>query len=359
MKLSYDDKRHTYRLNGTMVKGVTSVAGVLDDTYNLQKWGQRMVVLGMSRDTSLAERVKEYGDDRDALDRVAADALTKAGAHEGAERGTAIHGILERYDRGEPVNTEKSLRYVSAEEAEATCAAYQKLLDGAGLKIVPEYIERIVVQEKPFPMAGRFDRLVKRTRDGKLAVLDIKSSENAIEYPHKTAIQLAAYANAPLLAGDLPEEGGVTEEFSKMPENIDKKHGYVIVPDPNNMRIVKIDLVQAGEVLRKYIPGALDWRKASGLVEELGTIQVEDATAPANEDRTAWIRGRLKMLTMVDDTEEAKAMVALKWPAGVATKGPWTENEIDLLDALLIEVETQASAGFPIRDPALNGMKAA
>src|SRR5436190_360411 len=140
MELSYSDKAHAYWLDGERCKGVTTIAKIPDDTYNLDKWGKRMVALGMAKDDSLKERALAHHDDRDQLNDVAEDALRAAKAHQAAARGTAIHRILERHDLGEEI--------IDTPENRAFRAAYDKALEGAGLTVVPKYVERIVVHPK-------------------------------------------------------------------------------------------------------------------------------------------------------------------------------------------------------------------
>lgn len=351
MKLSYNDRQHAYWLDGARCKGVTSVAGIPDDTYNLQQWAKRTVALGMAVDTSLSERALAHHDDKRELGYVAEDAMRAAKAHEAADRGTAVHRVLERHDLGENI--------IDTPQSRALRAAYDKALDAAGLVVVPEYVERIVVYPE-HKIAGRFDRLMRRRRDGKLVIADVKTGSGAVKYPHKTAVQLALYANAPLMAGDIPRDGGDTEDFEKLPDKIDMRWGYIIfAPSSDAIEVVKIDIARGWSKGWKAAQLALDWRKQGDLVVPVGTTSVADLTAPASDERVAWIRGRIEVLKMVDDVDAAKRMTALLWPQGVSGKGPWTEADVDLVDEVLARVEKASSAGFPMADPAHEGMKAA
>lgn len=358
MKLKYNDRWHSYHLNGTRCKGVTNVAGIPDDTYNLQNWQKRMVALGMALPDSkpLHERALAHFDDKSALGDVAEDAMRAAKAHDAAARGTAIHRTLERHDLGGEL--------IDTPESRALRAAYDKALDAAGLIVLPEYIERVVVHDKHF-IAGRFDRLFRRKRDGKLVVGDIKSGENAIKYPHKTAVQLALYANAPLLAGPIPGSGGETETFEKFPET-DKKWAYVVfTPDANHVAVHKIDIAKGWKAFNRAILPTLEWRKEANLIQVVGTVEVDDLMGPAPEERVTWIKGRLQLLAIVDNADRAKQLVALRWPASVpkpkdvkAGAAGWSEQDIDELDAVLTSVEDDVSAGFAPSDPTRERMAA-
>jgi hypothetical protein len=362
MKLSYNDRQHAYWLDGERCKGVSTIAKVPDDTYNLTQWGKRMVALGMSidatRDGDLAERALAHHDDRDALNGVAEDALRAAKAHEAAARGTAIHRVLERHDLGETI--------IDTPHSRALRAAYDKALTAAGLSVVPEYVERIVVHQKPLLVAGRFDRIFKRKRDGKFVIGDIKSGSNAVKYPQSTSVQLAMYANAPLLAGHIPGSGGETEEFEKMPEKIDLKRAYIVhAPDPDHVEVVEIDIAGGYDVYKKAIVPILAWRARKDLIKPIGITSVLDLEAPADLERVEWIFARLRIIREFTDAS-AREMTAALWPQGVPTAkrvtagdGVWSENDVDLLDEMLATVEKQWSTPFAELDPARKDQKAA
>jgi hypothetical protein len=353
-KLSYSDSSHAYWVNGTRAKGVTSVAGLLDDTYNLQQWVKRNVALGMALDESLAQRAIAYHQDKGALGDVAEDALRAAKAHQAAERGSAIHRTLEAHDLGEAI--------IDTEANRALRRAYDKALESAGLIVVPEYVERIVLYPTQM-IAGRFDRIFKRRRDGKYVIGDIKSGASAVKYPHKTAIQLALYANAPWMAAPIPSWGGKTEEFEHLPDKLDLKWAYVIyTPDEHTVEVLKIEISHAFDMVKKSIFPALEWRKRDDLITSVGSTSVDEVNAPATEERVAWIKGRLQLVTMLDEAEKAKTLCASRWPEGVGKpKDPnvvWSEADVDALDQMLQTVEKDCSMPFPIADPGHKNMNA-
>jgi hypothetical protein len=343
MKLSYNDNHHAYWLDGSRCKGVSTIAKVPDDTYNLVQWGKRTVALGMALNPSLAERAVAHHDDKSELNKIAEDALRAARANEAADRGTAIHRLLERFDLGEDV--------IETDETRAWRAAYNKALAAAGLTVVDEYVERIVVYPGP-RIAGRFDRIYRRKRDGKLVIGDVKSGTNAVRYPHSTAIQLALYANAPLMAGPIPRDGGSTEDFSSMPEKLDLKWGYIVhAPEAEKVEVLKVDIAAAWKLTQTAVFNILEWRKRTDLIAPISSIDIEDPDRVADEDRTAWIHGRLNIIKHL--APAAKEAVVNAWPHGVAPKGPWSDNDVDQLDQMLALVEKNYSASFPIEDPAI------
>lgn len=79
----------------------TTYVGVLEDTYNLARWQQRMVAIGLSRRPDLVLAAHAHHDDKEELNKVVAAALDAAAAGAAAGIGTALHRITERMDRGE------------------------------------------------------------------------------------------------------------------------------------------------------------------------------------------------------------------------------------------------------------------
>ena len=111
----------------------TTFIDVLDDKSNLQKWGERNVLIGVAIDPSFLEQVpsltavmnsadmdckhtraerSEPNHDcascrakeaKDALTRKAESAKVIAGSEEKADKGTFLHGLSELVDEGEPL----------------------------------------------------------------------------------------------------------------------------------------------------------------------------------------------------------------------------------------------------------------
>lgn len=347
MKLTYNDSNHSYFLEGKRCKSVTTIAKIPDDTYSLDQWRKRMVVMGLALTPALVERAAAHYDDRDQLGRIAEEAMTAAKAHEASGRGTAAHRIAERHDLDQMI--------VDTPFARAVRNAWQKALDGAGLDIVPEYIERIVVYPD-LKIAGRFDRIARRRSDGRLVMLDLKTGANAAKYPHAIAVQLALYVNAQYLAGPIPNEGGSTEEFTKLPTDLDRKWGVIVhMPTDDTVEVHKVNIEAGWDIARNVVFPILKWRARRDLTKTVGSTLVADPSGEAPSERVDWLRGRLSLIGMVDG---ARDVVASRWPLGVAPRGPWSDADIDELDTMLVTVEADASAGFPTRDPALADVKA-
>jgi hypothetical protein len=263
MKLRYNDDQHAYWLDGVRCKGVTTVAKIPDDLYRLQQWEKRQVAIGLATTPKLLEGVAAHLDERDMLDRLCNQAKEAAGANDGSDRGRNAHKIIERHNRG--------LAVVETPLSLSILAGFEEVLEAAGLEIVPEYIERFVVYPKE-RIAGRFDQIVRRKSDGRLVMLDYKSGLRAIDYPHSIAIQLALYANAPCMAGELNVRGE-TEKFEPMPE-LDKETAIIVaLPEDGIPQAVEIDIEAGWKAAEKLCFLTLKWRSKQDLVRPLAALK--------------------------------------------------------------------------------------
>lgn len=159
----------------------TTFIDVLDDKFNLQRWMQRMVALGLATRPDLLLAVSAHKDDKRKLDDICAEAREASAASAAATTGTALHALTELIDRGEtlpplPAGAKASL------DAYAAATAHLKML----------HIERFLVLDT-MKIGGTPDRIVKDAGDIKIA--DTKTG--SIEYGAlKIAMQLAVYSRS-------------------------------------------------------------------------------------------------------------------------------------------------------------------
>lgn len=345
MKLRFDEPKHAYWLSvdgGRMsrCKGVTTVAGIPDDKWALEQWKSRTIVQGLAIEPELLHEAKKNPDDRDALQLTAERALRAARAHDKADRGTQLHHVLEMHDLGEIAEIQS---HVPAAEARAIRSAWDKALKEAKITLDEDLIERILV----FPqlrIAGRMDRFVQVGRAKSRTCLDIKSGK--IEYPHKIAIQLGAYANATQMAGVLDADG-VTETFTDLPE-MDRKIALIAhIPRPGEIEIHKIDIAEGWKAFNEICVKTIKWREQKSLVKPFISVEIEDPEGPASEDEIAGIKKRLKAISEASDM--AKRICLARWPSKIAKpkqSSEWTAADIDSLDHVLFTVERDASVSF-------------
>jgi hypothetical protein len=161
----------------------TTFVGSIEDTYNLSKWQQRMVALGLADRRDLQLAVAAHREDAGRLNQICEDALEAAKGHAAATTGTALHAITETYDRGHKVG-------ILPDDAKADLDAYV----AATKDLKPIHIEQFMVQD-PLKVGGTPDRISKYAVDGKRYVTDLKTG--SIEHGYlKIAAQLAMYARS-------------------------------------------------------------------------------------------------------------------------------------------------------------------
>ncbi len=282
MKLRFDERNHGYWLDGKRCKSVTTVAKIPDDLYRLQQWEKRQVAIGLASSKDLLQAVAAHSNDADVLNGLCDKAKEVAGANRGATRGTAAHRITELSDQGHHI--------IPSDLATSILGSWKDVLLTAGLEVIPELMERVVV----FPeqrLCGKFDRICRmrvvgigsicsahqvpmvtcpRCNPSTLVMVDLKSGDRAIQYPHAIAVQLALYANAPFMAGPLDAKGQ-TEVFEPLPA-LRKDYAIVIhIPEVGKAQAVKIDIAQGWATAQEICFPTIRWRalRAEDLVQAL------------------------------------------------------------------------------------------
>ncbi|MEV0151563.1 MULTISPECIES: hypothetical protein [unclassified Nonomuraea] len=166
----------------------TTLAKALEDTYNLEVWGMRMVAKGMAlRPDLLALAASlDVEADKKRLNQVAKDAKEAAGGSSGANMGTALHAMTEKLDAGEEVSPGPFAREL---------AAYRATMAAEGLTVLPRYSERIICVPS-LDVAGRLDKLTETVGSRLYQVSDLKSQKSMDFGGVSIAIQLSLYAHA-------------------------------------------------------------------------------------------------------------------------------------------------------------------
>lgn len=248
MKLKYNDKAHGYWLDGKRTKSVTAITSLPEDKTFLDRWKMRQLVIGLARQPELLKDFDE-DDKRAGYDLVAA-ANDVAGTWDSASYGTAVHDITERGDRGEDLDAVDAVTY----------ALWCELLDRAGLDVIPEYIEGVVVHVEQ-RICGRFDRYARRRSDGAVVCVDLKTGKDVAGYPHSICVQLAMYVNADCRCDIGPKGDGETEEFFSLPAGLDRKVGYVIhMPQEGEPGVYTVNLLLGWACAQQIIFPGLRWR---------------------------------------------------------------------------------------------------
>lgn len=281
----------------------TNLAKVLAETEALQRWGERMVVQGLVSQDDLLERARKTSfEDRRGLDRIARAAKDAAGAWTRANQGTSLHKLTERVDRGE----------ISPEDVGppwgGIVRAYANALSTAGIKILPEYIERSVII-KQFKVAGTFDRVVEMP-NGELWIGDIKSGRTLDYSWGEIAIQLALYAHADVIY-DFAQE-----RFLPMPEVSQTQALIMYIPvEATGCTLYRVNIAHGWEaaLLAEKVK---NWRKFKGLSEALTSVPVELDGLPRK-----WV----ERIAKARDSAEMSAI----WREATAL-GEWTDALTEL-----------------------------
>jgi hypothetical protein len=170
---------------------VTTLSSALANTYGLELWKLRQVALGMSRREdllSLAASCTNTDKDKKTLNKIAREALEAAGSSRGANLGTAFHKLAEQWDEGQRIpHVRGDSRYA--------LERYAGLLIRKGVKVVPEYTERIVCNTT-YGVCGTLDRVVQWDGHDGLTIMDLKSQKDLSYSGNEITIQQACYATA-------------------------------------------------------------------------------------------------------------------------------------------------------------------
>lgn len=260
MKLKYNDKAHGYWLDGKRTKSVTAITSLPEDKTFLDRWKMRQVVIGLARQPELLAGFDETSPKSEGYD-IVEKANDVAGTWDGATYGTAVHDITERGDRGEQLDAVD----------EATYAVWRELLDLAGLEIIPELIEGVVVHVEQ-RICGRFDRFARRRADGAVVCVDLKTGSSVADYPHSMCVQLAMYVNADYRCDIGPKGDGETSEFFELPADLDRREGYIIhMPQDGEPGVYAVNLLLGWACAQQIVFPALRWRamKKASLIRKV------------------------------------------------------------------------------------------
>lgn len=232
---------HPERRTLTGFTRASTIAKILDDTYGLDKWQKRNILLGVVNDPSLireAAKAVENEAKAGVFDAIAENAQIAAGSAEARELGTAVHAWAEAVDHGTIMVHEVPHLF------RIHVMQYLQALARHAIAPMPEYTERIVYNSDA-EAVGTLDRIYM-CPDGTLALGDVKTSKS-LEYSYLSyAIQLRIYQSADYM---LSLDG---KRWEPMPQLRDDFAILAHVPsnDPHKSSLVTFDLKVADTALR-------------------------------------------------------------------------------------------------------------
>lgn len=245
---------------------VTTFAKILADTYNLERWSQRMTAKGLANRADLLAQVAAASiEDKDTLNRIVEEAKEAAGSSVGRNLGSALHSFTERIDRGEP-------NVVAPAPLDLDLDAYRQAMTAAGVKAIPGLIERVVVVPA-VEVAGTFDRILTCDQWALPRIGDVKSAQEMYGWL-EVAIQLACYAHATSIY-DLRDQ-----THQPMPE-VDQEVAVVmhLPAGKGTCTLYEVDIT-AGWEMAQIAAEVRDARKRKDFARVL-TQATLSATAPA------------------------------------------------------------------------------
>jgi len=305
----------------------TTVAGAVDDTAGLQKWMKRQTALGMAMRPDLVAAVATCDpDDKQALGRLAEQAMDAAGSTAAATIGTALHRATELADLGLDV----------PEMFAERVAEYRATLEAHGVVIDRDLVECVLVLWE-HAIAGTADRIV--TIDDRRYVFDLKTGESI--HPHGFAIQLAIYASAQNVYD--PQ----TEMLHPMPE-VDQDRAIIChLPAKGGPCTLHWIDIAAGREALEHALWVRDWRRRKDLLEAFVVPAVTNEERPSADVLAEAFPG-----TTVD-VEETEALLARRratvlaalpevvpafWKANLpGVRGPkaadeWSADDLDRIE---------------------------
>lgn len=296
--LVYHERGHRYYLNGKRAKGVSTIAKIAADDYMIRLWHERMVAAGVTIDENLRENVAMHIDNRLELNNLCEDAKKVAKAHLAADRGSQKHRVLEL------VLTGQEHKLITPQQRE-DAVILKRTLDRYRLVPHGDLAEQFITYpdtenpDEPSHVCGRFDAVLDFEKpDGSTVLVDLKSGENAVNYPHATACQLAMYTNAPYVSeGEQRGDKINVTTWRSMPERLIRDVAYVLlVTNDGDVGSLHAINIEHGWKAAELALALIKWRRAfqygDNLVSPVVDRFTEAAMASVTQDelRAVWIQ---------------------------------------------------------------------
>lgn len=264
----------------TAWRRATTLAGVLDDTYNLDLWQKRHLLRGAALASVMAPgelawaAEADVSADKDRLNALAQELAERSGVTEAADAGTLVHSLTEAVDRARTGQERSDALARVPDRYRADVAAYEKALEEAGLRTVPSLLERrTVVLGYGAPtrytgpgIAGTFDQVLQAVRDlpryglraGDFVIGDKKTGKDMSYGEQSHCIQLSLYADGVNSSGVWD---GHTRQWTR-PVRVSPKVGVIIhLPLEKGECTLHVMDLEEGRRMARLAQDVLDSRK--------------------------------------------------------------------------------------------------
>lgn len=334
----------------------TTFAKVISDTYALNKYDQRLVLLGTTMQPDLRDRAhgKHVRADKNLLDSLADDLRKAAGGGVAANKGTIIHGFTEAVDHAwhTPAGPRSVLATVPP-EYRPIVGTYIRLLEETGLEPIP-YLTEFTTAAKQFEIAGTSDNGYKVTKPltvalrrgevqlspGEYVIGDKKSGRSLKFAQREIAIQLAIYAQGVNTSGRF-DWGTRTWDPEPLPDGAKVRTdvGLIVhLPVDDEEEDAEMPSVQGVDIESGWSASVLCERaRAWNRVKTLGAVTVsgEVPQAPTRDLEPVVSQTTVRPLSLRDKAAAvtSKDEASAVWQE--AGKAGLPDAEVDLLVALM------------------------
>lgn len=337
---------------------VSSFGQQLENQFGLNKWKQRMVLLGAVDRPDLMKLASAARNDDRKLDGLVDQLMDAGGASRAANTGTAIHDILAQVD-------EKTVDLGDVpDEFLGPVQAWRDLLEQFGWEPVSSMVEVAVVHDR-LRAAGSLDNICRRP-DGSLVVVDKKTGKSMGKRPLAYMVQLAIYATAEIY--DL-------ETGERSPLGVDQSVAYIAhIPAAGGApAMYEVDvaeglrLAELAAQIKTAEKQAQPVTKMAPVASPLapvapetvgGTSTPESSPEPTEDNgdanlavRRRWLADRLRAIL---PNPTAKTLLASRWPdtlPKLSSDHQHTAAELVEVERVIASIETDIEADFPSSDP--------
>jgi hypothetical protein len=350
----------------------------IENTTNLEKWQQRQLVLGMGLAPELLDLCREVAEAdseeqaRRLSDKVIAQAKEVAKANLAADRGTHAHLITEDDDEGRDWLERAEageLLGLSTEAQALLVASWRQMLADSGLEILASEVACV---DDSWRLAGTLDNIARTSRAlrfrlttgelvtipaGTVLVLDKKSGRRRVDgrgatlHWHGYAIQIASYAQS------LPYDTD-TQTRGQWPWPISQEHALIAHLDvvgamqgTPSCELIYVDLVAGRQHGGQCAEAARLWEQRTDLFSVAQVEPLEELPAlPVFTERAIHLRERCQSLA--GHSPLGADWLQANWPAGCPALPACTTNQqLDAVEAVLVQAEARSSAPFIPGDP--------